>query len=82
MAHQVLEDFLTDDVQYNWVQMFRVQEPLRPVFDSKAQDSMKTERIARSSDKVCVCVCVCVCMYIYIIYIYIYRRYRVLSDVC
>jgi hypothetical protein len=50
---QVLEDFLTDDVQYNWVQMFRVQEPLRPVFDSKAQDSMKTERLARSSHKVC-----------------------------
>ena len=48
----MLEDFLTDDVQYNWVQMFRVQEPLRPVFDSTAQDSMKKERIARSSEKV------------------------------
>jgi len=42
----VLEDFLDDDVQYNWVQAFRVREPLRPVFREHTGRSLGEEREA------------------------------------
>eukprot|EP00802_Teleaulax_amphioxeia_P006157 Tamp_06161.p1 GENE.Tamp_06161~~Tamp_06161.p1 ORF type:complete len:465 (+),score=74.63 Tamp_06161:1163-2557(+) len=43
---KVLEDFLDDDVQYNWVQAFRVREPLRPVFREHTGRSLGEEREA------------------------------------
>jgi hypothetical protein len=37
----VCEDFLDDDIKLNWVQIFRDQEPLMPIFDDEdAVESM------------------------------------------
>jgi len=40
---KVLEDFLDDDVQYNWVQAFRVREPLKPVFNGNLSRSQEED---------------------------------------
>ena len=42
---KVLEDFLDDDVQFNWIQVFRSREPLRPTFSES--DELNSELDAR-----------------------------------
>ena len=40
---KVLEDILDDNVQFNWVQIFRVREPLKPTLDEpRTPDAQKT----------------------------------------
>jgi|EP00802_Teleaulax_amphioxeia_P001361 hypothetical protein len=51
-----LQDFLDDDINFNWVQIFRHYEPLRPMFDDNAAsavlDAENEQSILENKDRV------------------------------